>query len=166
MPARAVEAERRRRADTRRRERHTRPDAALPPHPFSAKDAPPRHPSLTSQATPLSALRLRISRYRTAATSRHRVYAPLDRFIQHPSHPSESPETARPLLHPQKTQEATTARRHAARHQQARENQTFASSDFARPDLGSILVEGYVHGNEHIRLCSQALKTLAALACP
>ena len=41
---------------------------------------------------------------------------------------------------------------------------TFASSDFARPDLGSISVEGYVPGNEHIRLCS--LKTLAALACP
>ena len=31
---------------------------------------------------------------------------------------------------------------------------TFACSDFARPDSGSISIEGYVHGNEHICLGS------------
>ena len=40
---------------------------------------------------------------------------------------------------------------------------TFACSDFVGPDLGSILVESYVHRNEHIRLCS--LCSTQGLSC-
>ena len=114
------------------------------PHAPRCSPPPPQHPQLRRLEAARQLSRILWSQAGPAAAARHRASVPLDGLrslsrisrcnaiaaarqlrLTHPSHfksPIRPP--AESFGHPQRSQEATTPRRHAARHQQVRENQT------------------------------------------